>query len=133
MKRMHEREVASQDPEIESQGHGTLQDPELEPPEEDALPVHDFPDVQNVDEGSDDPAGDEVADEGEEKLTVDVDNDLPVDKYPTVEEYKARWDRRLAKHSKAVPGGLLPQQPCSRADPRSLARLPTCPVRQTEE
>ena len=76
MKRMHEREVASQDPEVESQGHGTLQDPELEPPEEDALPVHDFPDVQNVDEVADDPAGDEVADEGEEKLTVDVEKQV---------------------------------------------------------
>ena len=65
MKRMREREVASQDPEVESQGHGTLQEPELEPPGEDALPVHDFPDVQNVDEVSDDAAGDEVADEGE--------------------------------------------------------------------
>ena len=67
MKRMHGSEPTSQE------------EPEVEPPEEDALATHDFSDAQSNDgEVSEDTAGDEVAEEGQAgKITVDVENDFP--------------------------------------------------------
>ena len=67
MKRMHEREPVSQDPEVESQGHRTEEEPEAEPLRDDTLPPNESPDAQsNVDEGSD-AAEDEVTVEGNMK------------------------------------------------------------------
>ena len=99
MKKMHEREAASQDPEVASQGtQGTQEEPEVEP----ELPIaYDFPEIPDDDDFPDDAADD--AGEEPENLTVDV-VDLPDTVYPTLDEYKARWDRKMAQHSKPVPG-----------------------------
>ena len=48
MKRMHEREPASQDPDVESHGHETEEEPEVEPPGVDTTPPpHDLPGAQS--------------------------------------------------------------------------------------
>ena len=104
MKRMHDREIASQDPEVASQGR-TEEEPEGEP---DALAPEtlDHADVGDVDDAPDGDADEQPegpdGDDGE-KLAVDV-VDLPDTVYPTLEEYKAKWHRLLAQHSKPVPG-----------------------------
>ena len=36
--------------------------------------------------------------------SVEGDDTLPAEIYPTLEQYKALWARRLAEHSKVVPG-----------------------------
>ena len=99
MKKMHEREPASQDPE-EVASHGTQEEPEVEP--EEGLPrANAFPDIPDDDDDFPDDAADDAGEQ--ENLTVDV-VDLPDTVYPTLDEYKERWDRKLAQHSKPAPG-----------------------------
>ena len=39
-----------------------------------------------------------------ERETVDGDNTLPPVTYPSLEQYQERWARKLAEHSRQVPG-----------------------------
>ena len=46
-----------------------------------------------------------VVEEAHEDVPEEADDDtLPTETYPTLEQYKERWARRLAEHSKSVPG-----------------------------
>ena len=86
------RDRASQDlmrapQEKENVQTGTQAEPELEP----ASPEEPEADMQEA-------LGD-MTDE-----SVDGDDTLPAETYPTLEQYKALWARRLAEHSKVVPG-----------------------------
>ena len=78
---------------------GTHEDePELEPAagEEEERPVE----LPLLEEGDDDGTGEE--DEGTE-AAEEEEEDTP-GTWPTLEEYKAKWDGLLAQHSRPVPG-----------------------------
>ena len=134
MKRMHERELVAQDSEVTSQAaleepeaaaggecdtemsdhdlnlgddDGSLHDDADAGGECDAEKFDHDVDCSDVDDVLDDDAG-ELLDgrdgqAGEEPLTVDV-VDRPDTVYPTLEEYKVKWGRSLAQHSKPVSG-----------------------------
>ena len=97
MKRAHDAETSVQELEVASQC--TQKEPEREPDkaESEALGL-DLPDIMDdADEGEEEEAG--------ERQHYPVDEiDLPDTTYPSLDEYKAKWDGLLAAHSKPVPG-----------------------------
>ena len=97
MKRPHDPETSVQELEVASQC--TQEEPEREPDKaESEQPGLDLPDIMDdADEVEEEEAG--------EQQHYPVDEiDLPDTTYPTLEEYKAKWDGLLAAHSKPVPG-----------------------------
>ena len=116
MKKMHERERVA-DPEVSSQGtNATQEEPEGEPAaetlaEQTAPDTNVFPDVEEEnDVGAQDEAevgsDGSVEQEGAEREAMDVDPvvEIPDVIYPTLDEYKEKWAKALAKHSMAVAG-----------------------------
>ena len=112
MKKMHERETVGELEEICSEGgksQSTQEEPEQEPDEVDELlPAPDPSAVDGIAESDNDEEEEDEADDAhaEERQAMDVDEeeDAPDTSYPSVEEYKRKWDRLLAQHSRAVPG-----------------------------
>ena len=106
MKKMHERERVAQDADVASQAtNGTEEEPEREPVADEAHPQGSgFPVEEELDASMDDAEGGSEVGEEREVMDVDPEVEVPDIVYPTLDEYKQKWARALAKHSMAVPG-----------------------------
>ena len=113
MKKMHERETVGELEEIGSEGgksQSTQEEPEQEPNDADELAqepnpgaVEDIAERWKADDGEEHESEDAHAEE-RQAMDVDQEEDAPDTSYPSVEEYKRKWDNLKAQYSRAVPG-----------------------------
>ena len=136
MKKMHARETVGELEEIYSEGgksQSTQEEPEQEPDEvDDLVPAPDPSAVDGIaesdnDEEEEQDEADDAHAEERQAMDVDQEEDAPDTSYPSVEEYKRKWDRQLAQHSRAVPGEFTHSNLVPECVPELWQNVPTWP------
>ena len=111
----------------------TTSDTQEEPEQEPVTPDHEEP----LDEQADAPEGeaDDLAEvcDGAAAVAEETEDDgdaLPAEAYPSLEEYKEKWARGLAQHSKPVPGEFCRENLVPEPIPQLFQDCPWVPFDQ---